>query len=406
MSSTLVGDLELPAFDLSDPSLTGASYHHELASLREQGWLARSPLAVVVLDRAAGDFFLRARGAAFPGRQLAALFGITSGPLYDHIDANILNLSDAHHRRLRSLVNRAFTPVAADRWRPTMRALLDQLWEARDEPDRCEFVATFAKPYPALTIAAVLGAPAADAPRLHEWSSWVQRQFDVRAMSTELPRIESAVVEVNEYVEALLASDDARSGSSLVASLLEAEEDGDRLSHTECVNLIVNVLAGAIDTTQSELSHAMHLFATHPEQWAALRASPELASAAVAEVLRVEPVAPFTARLCLEELEYDGVRFPEGTIVAICAERANRELDDGESFDITATRDARALTFGSGPHFCLGANLARAELEEALGFLAPRMAELAVAGPPCFGAIDGIYGVDALPLRWTSEDAG
>jgi cytochrome P450 len=403
MSSTLVSDLELPTFDLSDQRLTGETYHRQLRSLREQGWLARSPLALVVLDRAAGDFFLRSRGATFPGRELAGLFGITSGPLYDHIDANILNLSDEHHRRLRSLVSRAFTPIAADRWRPTMRELLGQLWDGRGEPDRCEFVASFAKPYPALTIAAVLGAPSTDAPRLHEWSSWVQRQFDVRAMSSELPRIERAVVEVNEYVEALLAG--GHEGSTLVASLLAAEEDGDRLSHAECVNLIVNVLAGAIDTTQSELSHAMHLFATHPEQWAALRASPELVSSAVSEVLRVEPVAPFTARLCVEELEYEGVRFPAGTIVAICAERANRELDGGEVFDITATRDVRPLTFGAGPHFCLGANLARAELEEAIGFLAPRMADLRVDAEPRFGAIDGIYGVESLHLRWTSAGA-
>jgi len=129
-------DVELPTFDLSDQRLTGETYHRQLRSLREQGWLARSPLALVVLDRAAGDFFLRSRGATFPGRELAGLFGITSGPLYDHIDANILNLSDEHHRRLRSLVSRAFTPIAADRWRPTMRELLGQLWDGRGEPDR------------------------------------------------------------------------------------------------------------------------------------------------------------------------------------------------------------------------------------------------------------------------------
>ncbi|HCU96614.1 MAG TPA: cytochrome P450, partial [Actinobacteria bacterium] len=96
-------------------------------------------------------------------------------------------------------------------------------------------------------------------------------------------------------------------------------------------------------------------------------------------------------------------------IVAVCAERANREQagdggdgGDGESFDITVSREDRLLTFGAGPHFCLGANLARAELEEALAFLAPRMPGLALDGAPRLGGVAGIYGIDELPLRWSA----
>jgi len=396
---TLVGQLDLPVFDFSDPGFVGDAYHQRLRALREENWLARSPIAVLVLDRAAGEFFLRSSATGFPGRQIAELFDITSGPLFEHIDANILNLSGERHRRLRSIVSRAFTPVAADRWRPVMRQMLEQLWNDMDGDGRVEVVAALAKPYPALTIAAVLGAPGEDAPRLHEWSTWVQRQFDIQALSTSLPRIESAVLEVNDYVEALLARRHHAEGS-LLAALLAAEADGERLSHVECVNLVVNVLAGAIDTTQSQLTHALHLFATHPEQWERLGTSPHLVRAAVTEVLRLEPVVPFTARICLEDVNYHGVVFPTGTIVAICAERANREIDGGEGFDIAVAREGRQLTFGAGPHYCLGANLARAELEEALGYLAPRMPGLALDGPVSFSGIEGIYGVETLRLRW------
>ena len=104
--------------------------------------------------------------------------------------------------------------------------------------------------------------------------------------------------------------------------------------------------------------------------------------------------------------------FPPGTIVAVCAERANREQDadepgpaadgDGERFDIAVSREDRLLTFGAGPHFCLGANLARAELEEALAFLVPRMPGLAPDGPAELGGVEGIYGVVSLPLRWSA----
>jgi hypothetical protein len=397
----LVSDLELPELDLGDPELVGDEYHRRLAALRAGSWLAQTPVAVVVLDRAAGEFFLRARATAFPGRQIAELFGITSGPLFDHIDANILNLSGDTHRRLRSIVGGAFTPAAANRWRPVMRQLLEGLWKHLEGASEAEFVAAIAKQYPALTIAAILGAPSEDAPRLHEWSSWVQRQFDIRALSTELPRIEAAVIEVNEYVEALLAQ--PPDPATLLGALQAAEEEGERLSHAECLNLAVNVLAGAIDTTQSQLAHGMHLFACAPDQWKLLGDSPELVPAAVSEVLRVEPVTPFTARLCLEDIEYDGIVFPSGTIVAICAERGNREA--GERFDIAAERDARLLTFGAGPHYCLGANLARAELEEALTFLSVRMPDLRLDGRVRFGGIEGIYGIEALPLSWSTAAA-
>ena len=400
---TLVSDLDLPDFDFSDPELVGEAYHRQLAALRQRSWLARSPIALLVLDRAAGEFFLRARATAFPGRQIAELFGITAGPLFEHIDANILNLSDATHRRLRSIVAGAFTPVAASQWRPIMRQILERLWAGLQQDGRTESVAAVAKPYPALTIATILGAPPADAPRLHNWSTWVQRQFDIRALSTDLARIEAAVVEVYDYVEALLAG--RPDPSTLLGALVAAEAEGERLSHAECVNLAVNVLAGAIDTTQSQLSHALNLFATHPDQWALLDTSPDLVPAAVTEVLRIEPVTPFTARLCLEDVEYHGVVFPAGTIVAICAERANREGEGGERFDIAVGRDSRLLTFGAGPHYCLGANLARAELEEALRFLAPRMPGLDLDGRVSFGGIEGIYGIDALPLRWSTAAA-
>jgi len=398
---TLVGDLDLPEFDFSEPNLVGETYHRRLAALREQSWLARSPIALLVLDRAAGEFFLRSRATAFPGRQIAELFGITAGPLFEHIDANILNLSDVTHRRLRSIVGGAFTPVAANRWRPVMRQILERLWGGLDRDGRTEFVAALAKPYPALTIATILGAPAEDAPRLHDWSTWVQRQFDIRALSTDLARIETAVVEVYDYVEALLARPPEQSRATLLGALLAAEADGERFSHVECVNLAINVLAGAIDTTQSQLSHALHLFAAQPNQWALLDRSPALVPAAVTEVLRLEPVTPFTARVCLDDVNYHGVVFPAGTIVAICAERANRGCEGGERFDIAAERDGRLLTFGAGPHYCLGANLARAELEEALQFLAPRMQGLELDGPVSFGGIEGIYGIESLPLRWS-----
>lgn len=399
----LVTELDLPTLDLGAPDLTGEVYHERLAELRRHGWIASSPLALLVLDREAGEFFLRSRATAFPGREIAALFGITSGPLYEHIAANLLNLTGDDHRRLRRIVASRFSPAAADRWRPTMRSILEELWAELDGTNTSELVASLAKPYPARTIAAVLGAPPEDAPKLHEWSNWVQRQFDIRALSSDLARIERAIVESFEYVDALLAARRAEPADDLLSTLLTAEDEGDRLSHHECVNLALNVLAGGVDTTQSELSHALYLFASHPDQWQLLADSPELVPQAVQEVLRFEPITPFTARICIEQIEHRDVVFPAGTIVAICVERANREGVGGESFDITAEREGRLLTFGTGPHFCLGANLARAELEEAIAFLGPRLPDLAIDGEVSRAGIEGVYGFESLPLRWSGK---
>jgi cytochrome P450 len=410
-----VNDLELPVFDYTEPGLVGEVYHQRLAAVRQQGWLARSPLTYVVLDRESGEFFLRARQTAFPGREIAEIFGVTGGRLREQIDANILNATGERHRRLRALIGPAFTPRAADRWRPAMRAFLDALWSDLEDggrdpgdglpggPAGCEFVAAFAKPYPSLTIAAVLGAPPQDAPRLHEWSGWVQKQFDIRALASEPDRIERAVGELYEYVETLLEQRRREPSDDLITALLAAEDEGTKLTHGECVDLVLNVVAGGIDTTQAQLSHAMRLFAGHPGQWAALARNPSLVPAAVEEVLRFEPITPFTARICTDAIEHRGVLFPAGTIVAICAERANRDAGAGDEFDITRDSGGRLLTFGAGPHFCLGSNLARAELEEALTFLAPRMTGLHAAGEARLGGLEGIYGVDSLPLAWTAR---
>jgi cytochrome P450 len=397
-----VSELDLPTFDYySEHAPRGEHYHEVVRELAAQNWLATSPLAYFVFDREAGEQFLRSKKATFPGQEMARIFQIEPGPLYDEIANNILHVNGEQHSRLRNLVNPAFTPKAANRWRPAMQGFLAELWAGVEADGRCEFVESFAKPYPSLTIATLMGAPLEDAPRLHHWSNWIQAQFDFQTITNERDKIEQAVIEFYAYAGALLERRRDDPGDDLISTLLAAEAEGDRLSDVECVNLVLNVLIGGVDTTQSQLAQGLRLFAEHPEQWELLAQRPELATAAVWEILRYEPITPFTARIMLEDMEVRDVLFPKGTIVLVGAVTANREGTSGEEFDITAERPpARALTFGAGVHYCLGANLARAELEEALTFLAPRMPNLRLDGEPRFGSITGIYGLEALPVAW------
>jgi cytochrome P450 len=401
----LVTELELPELDYFAPDLKGERFHEAMGELRARDWLATSPIGYFVLDREAAAFFLRTKAATFPGMKIAEMFEVPEGPLLEQMRRNILHVNGDDHRRLRNLVNPAFTPRAADRWRPAMREFLARLWEPLAQAGGCEFVGAFAKPYPSLTIATVMGAPLEDAPRLYEWSNLIQRQFDGPSLMTELEPIERACAEFYEWAAALIERRRDEPGEDLISTLIAAEQEGDRLSDVECMNLVLNVLVGGVDTTQSQLAHALRLFAARPDQWQLLAERPELAPAAVEEVVRFEPITPFTARLLHEEVEYRDVTFPEGTVVMVCAFTGNRDGVDGDpdDFDITADRgDAKPLTFGAGIHYCLGANLARAELQEALAFLPERMPGLSLDGEPELGSVHGIYGLDSLPLRWNS----
>ncbi len=397
---TALDALALPELDIGDPALSGPAFHELLDRTARESCLARLPLGYLVLDREAGEHFLRSRTAIFPGQLIAELYGIGSGPLRDEIDRNILHIDGPDHARLRRLVNPFFTPRAADRWRPAMRGFLEQLW-AQLDGSSCDLVEAIAKPYPSLTIATVMGAPLSDAPQLHEWSNWIQRQFDGPSLEALRERIEQACAEFYVWCDALLAARRGDPGDDLVSVLIAAEEDGDRLTDVELVNLVLNVLIGGVDTTQAQLSHALRLFAEHPDQWALLGERADLVPAAVEEVLRHEPITPFTARLLTEGEVFRDVDLPAGTLLMISAVTGNRDGAGDPAFDITADRSgARLMTFGAGIHHCLGANLARAELEEALTFLAPRMPGLRMTQAPEYGTVQGIYGLESLHLAW------
>src|SRR3954449_7734285 len=395
-----ITDLELPSFDYADPTLRGERFHDAMRELREQSWIASMPLGFATLEREAGEFFLRSKAFTFPGLKIAEIFGIDDGPLAEEIRRNILHINGADHSRLRGLVNPAFTPRAVERWRPAMRAFLRELFDDLGGATTADAVEAFAKPYPSRVIATVMGAPIEDAGRLWDWSRWIQRQFGMKGLE-ERAEIERAVVEFYAYAGELLGRRRVDPGDDLISTLIAAEEEGERLDDVELLNLVLNVLVGGVDTTQSQLAQALRLFAEHPDQWELLADNPLLAPQAVEEVVRYEPITPFTARIAMEEVTYRDVTFPEGTVVLVSAFSGNRDGIEDDAFDITADRNGRKpLTFGAGVHYCLGANLARAELQEALAFLAPRMPGLALDGEPEYGSIDGISGLGSLPRGW------
>jgi cytochrome P450 len=399
----LVSDLDLPIVDIFSPDLEGR-IHTVLHDLRTAGhWLIRTSFGVAVIDHDAVRGLLRDPRLHPLGAQLFEMQGITSGPAYDRFARSILNLEGEEHTRLRRLVSRAFTPRAADRLRPSMRAWVDTRAQAMAERGGGDFVADLAEAYPIAMICELVGAPEEDWPRFSTWASDVFRIFNMN-LAEDLPTIQAAQDAMRDYVAALIeARRDGEPRQDLLSELLRIEEEGDQLSYEELCDLVITLILAGTDTTRNQLGLAVMVLARHPGEWERLVADPDLVPRAVEEILRYEPTAAATPRLTVEDLTYRDATIPAGTFVALMTSAANRDPDRVEcpmDVDVGLDRETWSpLTFGNGPHYCLGAALARAELQEALGVLVRRWRRFELAGEPAMKPFVGLYGPISLPLR-------
>jgi cytochrome P450 len=211
-----------------------------------------------------------------------------------------------------------------------------------------------------------------------------------------------ATNEVHDFVANIVKERRRDPGSDVISVLAEISAEGERLSNDECATLVVEMIQGGTHTTAAQLGHAMRLFLEYPNQWALLASRPELAASAAEEVLRFEPAAPFNLRQMDRDRELRGITFPAGALVFVSIASANRDpavFADPDRFDITIERKEEHLTFALGRHYCLGASLARAELQETLAFLPPRMPNLQPDGELIYGSINGLYGMKSVAVR-------
>ena len=311
----------------------------------------------------------------------------------------ILGLDGAPHTRLRRLVSRAFTQRAVERLAETMRAyLVPRLDDVDGEVD---FVSEIVGDYPAAIIGGLLGLPAADLPHLTSIAQVItssQFSMDVERAHQYL----AGAAECDAYLADLVASKRQVPGDDILTHLTQVEVEGDSLSDAEIVSLCASLMNAGIDTTRSQISLGMTLFARYPEQWNRLRDQRVLVGNAVEEILRFLPVTPLLTRLNTEALTFDGVDLPERTYISLGVAAANRDttFNTGDALEFDVSRpNPRHLTFGHGAHFCLGAALARLEMRELLTQMVSRFATVEVVGQAPRRPAMGVYGVKSLTLK-------
>ena len=401
--ATPVDQLDIPTIDILTAS-TQAERERLLMEAREQGWIARINGGYAILRYEDCVAFLRDRRWHQAFARLSEMMGLDAGAMQTR-RPSILTAEGDEHARLRRLVAPAFTPKAADRLRPYMREVIDRLVDPFAGTGSCELVADVCEPYPIPIICRLLGAPEEDWKLFSRWATDLLRIFNNNILE-DLPLIQAAQAEMSVYVHELVERRRVTPADDLLTDLIAAEEAGDRLDTEELESMAVAVLVGGTDTTRNQLACTVALFTEHPDQWRLLAERPELAARATEESMRVLGAVRGTARFATDDIEYKDVLFPRDTFISTSFVAANNDdavFAEPETFDITREgASSPHLTFGSGIHYCLGAWLARAEMQEALPILAQRMPDLEVDGVIEWKPdATGIWGPARLPLRFT-----
>jgi cytochrome P450 len=400
---TRVTELDLPSID--DPTLSDTERQELVASLADDHWIVRNAIGFSILHYADVVAVLRDKRWHSATSKIPEMMGITDPDFLANRRVSILSAEGDVHTRLRRLVAKSFSPRSADRLRPFMRDVVDELVDVVAPTGRADVAVDICEPYPIPIICELLGAPREDWQLFSRLAEDVLRIFNGNVLE-ELDVIKAAQAELDAYSRDLIAARRNDPREDLITDLIAAEEEGDRLSTEELVMMVDAVIVGGTDTTRNQLGCAVGLLAGHPDQWKLLADDPDIAPRAVEEVMRYFGAVRGTARFASEDIVYRDILFPAGTVVMTSMAVANRDatvFDDPGRFDITREPSGQPqLTFGSGIHYCLGAALARAELQEALPILARRMPDLIVDGTIEWKpATTAIFGPVHLPVTFT-----
>lgn len=374
---------DLAVVDLADPAFWSNPYP-ALAKARSRHPLARGiDGGLIALSFDAVESVLR--DPRFLTTDLLAPRGITEGPIADWWGQVMFSANPPVHTRLRRLVSRAFTPRAVESLRPRVVEITEELLDGF-QGDTVDLVPGFAHELPIRVMGAMLGVPVGDHHRFAAWTADLGLVFSAVHTPELLNRLETAISGLNVYVAELIADHRAQPGDDMLSGLIAAEADGDKLSETELVAMVENLLFAGHDTTRSMLMIGAALLLSHPDQWILLSDDPSLAAQAVDEILRFEAPVLGSGRDAVESLDLFGVSVADGETVTTMSLAANRDpaaFDSPDRFDIRRP-GGKLMSFGQGIHYCLGAALARLEGQVAFPMLLERYPRMELAVQPAW----------------------
>lgn len=320
------------------------------------------------------------------------------------LEHSLLGLDPPDHTRLRNLVNRAFTPRVVERMRPHIEAVADELLDEAEQRGRMDAITDFAQPLPIRVIAELLGAPREDHQRFADWSAAMAGALDIAFYKSTIEAADRAVIEMREYFAPLLEERRREPQEDLLTALVQAEEAGDKLTEEELYSFCIILLAAGHETSTNMIGNGLFTLLKNRGELDRLIADPGLAETAVEELLRFDPPPQATTRRARESFELRGKRIREGDVLVLSFAAANRDperFDDPDRLDL-GRKDNRHLTFGMGPHFCIGAPLARMEGQIAFTRLFERFPGLKgePGNPPKRRNTGTVRAMGRLPVTW------
>lgn len=335
-------------------------------------------------------------------------------PFYDFEKSSMLEREPPVHTRLRGLVNRAFVSRAIETLRPRIVALCHDLIDGFIDVGRVDLLSAYATPIPVIVIAEFLGLPASDAPLLLDWSHRMVAMYQFNRTRAVEDAAVAATLEFADYVHGHIARRGRALGDDLMSSLIAARDDGDRLSDDELVTTVILLMNAGHEATVhaigNGLKQLLEIKAGGSEVWAEisdLLRRPDGAAAVAEEVLRFDPPLHLFTRYALEPVEIDGQRFAIGDKIGLLLGAANR---DASAFAAPNRFDAmrylgqrpapQPMSFGAGIHFCVGAPLARLELQIALPVLLDRLPGLLLSDAPVYADRFHFHGLLQLQGVW------
>ena len=398
-SSEALFDPFLPEFNANPYPF----YHR----LREADPVHQSPLGFWVLTRY-DDCVMVLRDPRFGRAGFEGLLESVYGNTVEQgrLPTSMLFRDPPDHTRLRGLVSRAFTPRVVEGLRPRIQQIVDGLLDRVQGAGRMEVISDLAYPLPVTVISEMLGVPEGARERIKQWSAEIARSLDAIGLPTDpeiVDRGRTGRRAIGDYFRGLLPDRKKRPRGDLLSLLIEAEEQGDKLSEGELVATCVLLYIAGHETTVNLIGNGLLALLRHPKELERLRDAPSLIQSAVEELLRFDGPVQRTARITNADVELGEHKIPKGSMVVPVIGAANRDpahFPDPDRLDVSRP-DNRHIAFGFGIHFCLGAPLARLEGQITLGTLLHRLPRLALSTErPEWRESQVLRGLKALPVSF------